>query len=360
LSAALSRQRSFNWYPSNGHPLSPLQQQLRSTLQRAQVLVPQLERLQCFAQPVLPGAGHLLLHDSDTSGTGTAAGGFWQQPLEQLQAGKPAGRVHAERLPGYLIAFQARDGVLFDAAARQTLALVAQALVGGLRQDAAGQTERPHDALRLAAEVAHASARLRDVETGNHLERVHRFTRLIAEAVAPHFGLSEVFVDQVSVYARLHDIGKIGIPDAILLKPGRLDAEETAVMRTHVRKGLEILEQVLQAQGIEEQPATRLMANLIGTHHERLDGSGYPVGLRGDAIPIEGRIVAVADVFDAVTSTRPYRRGVSVVEGLALVQQQADGGLLDPVCVAALVGHQAELERIVAAFQDLPEAGGVG
>jgi HD-GYP domain-containing protein (c-di-GMP phosphodiesterase class II) len=346
-----------------GHTLSALQRQLHSTLQRAQALVPQLERLQCFAQPVLSGAGHLLLHDSGASDRGasdsgeTDGGGFWHEPLDLLRGGEQGGSVHAERLPGYLITFRARDGVAFDAAAKQTLALVAQALVGGLRQDAAGQEERPHDALRLAAEVAHASARLRDVETGNHLERVHRITRLIAEAVAPHYGLSEVFVDQVSVYARLHDIGKIGIPDAILLKPGRLDPEEMAVMRTHVRKGLEILEQVLVAQGIAEQPATRLMANLIGTHHERMDGSGYPAGLKGDGIPIEGRIVSVADVFDAVTSTRPYRRSVSVAEGLALVQRQADGGLLDPVCVAALVGQQAELEQIVAAFRDLPEPG---
>jgi HD-GYP domain-containing protein (c-di-GMP phosphodiesterase class II) len=188
-------------------------------------------------------------------------------------------------------------------------------------------------ALQLAAELAHAAACMRDAATGSHLERVNRITRLIATAVAPHYGLSEAFVEQVSTFARLHDIGKIGIPDAILLKPGRLDDGEMAVMRTHVEKGLVILERVLAAQGVADQEAVRVMTNLVATHHERLDGTGYPAGLRGEAIPLEGRIVAVADVFDALTHTRPYRQNLSLEEGLAIVRQQADAGQLDPVCV---------------------------
>jgi HD-GYP domain-containing protein (c-di-GMP phosphodiesterase class II) len=195
---------------------------------------------------------------------------------------------------------------------------------------------------------------MRDGETGSHLERVNRITRLIANEVAPHYGLSEAFVEQVSTFARLHDIGKIGIPDAILLKPGRLDDAEMAVMRTHVEKGLEILQRVLAAQGVADQEATRVMTNLVATHHERLDGSGYPAGLRGEAIPVEGRIVAVADVFDALTHTRPYRQSLSLEEGLAIVRQQAAEGGLDPVCVAALERQRPSLERIVAEFRDLP------
>jgi HD-GYP domain-containing protein (c-di-GMP phosphodiesterase class II) len=211
----------------------------------------------------------------------------------------------------------------------------------------------PANPLRLAAAVAHAAACLRDGGTGSHLERVNRITRLIAAEVAPHYGLSAAFVDQVSTFARLHDIGKIGIPDAILLKPGRLDAAELAVMRTHVLKGLEMLEPVLAAQGAGDQLAARVMTNLVATHHERLDGSGYPAGLRGEEIPVEGRIVAVADVFDALTHTRPYRQGLSVAEGLAIVRQQAHEGALDPVCVAALEAQRPALERIVAEFRDL-------
>jgi HD-GYP domain-containing protein (c-di-GMP phosphodiesterase class II) len=325
--------------------LPQLQATFAATVQRAQVLLPQLERVQCFALPAGWGDAPLLLHDS-AAADGTAPG---LQPLFDPRADGDG--VHAEQVPGGVIAFQAREGAGFDAGERQTLALVAQAMACGLHLR---EAESPLNPLRLAAEVAHASAFLRDGETGNHLERVNRITRLIATAVAPHYGLSDTFVEQVSTFARLHDIGKIGIPDAILLKPGRLDAEEMAVMRTHVRKGLEILDRVLAAQGVADQEATRVMTNLVATHHERLDGSGYPAGLRGEEIPVEGRIVAVADVFDALTHTRPYRQSLSVGEGLAIVRQQADAGQLDPVCVAALEAQRPALEQIVAEFRDLP------
>jgi HD-GYP domain-containing protein (c-di-GMP phosphodiesterase class II) len=105
---------------------------------------------------------------------------------------------------------------------------------------------------------------------------------------------------------------------------------------------------------VADEAATTVMTNLVATHHERLDGSGYPAGLRGEAIPVEGRIVAVADVFDALTHTRPYRQSLSLEEGLAIVRQQADEGGLDPVCVAALEAQRPALERIVAEFRDLP------
>ena len=178
--------------------------------------------------------------------------------------------------------------------------------------------------------MAHEFARLRDCETGHHLERVSRITRMIALGLAESHQLSPTFIEQLSLFSRLHDIGKIGIPDGILLKPGRLAPEEMVVMRTHVELGLEILSKLLGQHGIPDQPATQLMANIIRCHHERLDGSGYPAGLRGDAIPLEGRIVAVADVFDAVTSARPYRRSASVAEGLHLVRSMAEKGELDP------------------------------
>ena len=314
----------------------------QATVQRAQALVPQLERVQCFALPPAAGGAHLLLHDSATAAA-TAPRQEHPPPLDGADGG-----IHAEQAPGCLVAFRAREGAAFDAGNRQTLALVAQVLACGVH------ARGPLNPLRLAADVAHASAVMRDGETGSHLERVNRITRLIANEVAPHYGLSEAFVEQVSSFARLHDIGKIGIPDAILLKPGRLDDAEMAVMRTHVEKGLEILQRVLAAQGVADQEATRVMTNLVATHHERLDGSGYPAGLRGEAIPVEGRIVAVADVFDALTHTRPYRQSLSVDEGLAMVRQQAEEGQLDPLCVAALEAQRPALERIVAEFMDLP------
>jgi HD-GYP domain-containing protein (c-di-GMP phosphodiesterase class II) len=206
--------------------------------------------------------------------------------------------------------------------------------------------------LRQVTRKAQEVVRRHDRDTGDHLERVGRIARLIAEGLAASHGLDGELIDQLTLAAPLHDIGKIAIPDAILCKQGRLEAGELAVMRTHVEQGLAVLQRLLAADAIPPQPATELMAAVIATHHERLDGSGYPAGLRGEAIPIAGRIVAVADVFDALTGSRPYRRRVAVAEGLALVQQQAADGLLDRACVAALAARQAQLERIVAFSAD--------
>lgn len=206
--------------------------------------------------------------------------------------------------------------------------------------------------LRQVTRKAQEVVRRHDRDTGDHLERVGRIARLIAEGLAASHGLDDELIDQLALAATLHDIGKIAIPDAILCKQGRLEAGELAVMRTHVEQGLAVLQRLLAADAIPPQPATELMAAVIATHHERLDGSGYPAGLRGEAIPIAGRIVAVADVFDALTGSRPYRRRVAVAEGLALVQQQAADGLLDRACVAALAARQAQLERIVAFSAD--------
>ena len=329
----------------------PLHQQLQATGQQAQALVPHLERLLCFAAPEQGGGPCRLLFDSQNAAESPAGEGdgsqLWSDPVAALGR-QGAVAVHSVARPGYLVVFLARSGCSFAAAEEAVLAAFAELLTGSLER-ASGDALQ---VLKLATQVAHDFARLRDFETGNHLERVSRITRLIAEGVAASRGLSATFIEQISLFARLHDIGKIGIPDAILLKPGRLDGEEMAVMRSHVEKGLEILDKVLNQHGIPQQPATALMTHVIGTHHERLDGSGYPAGLRGEQIPLEGRIVAVADVFDAVTSTRPYRRSASVAEGLALVRELADGGQLDPACVAALEERRDELQHILISFRD--------
>lgn len=327
-----------------------LQQQLLDTLQRALQRLPQLERLLCFGGPE-PGGGWRLLFDGSAALpcrlAATRDSELWHDPAAELRD-QGAMAVHAVPLPGYLIVFVAGAGHGFATAEEGVLAAFSDLLAEQVEQ----ATEAGMARLRLATQVAHDFARLRDFETGNHLERVSRITRLIAEALADSHGLSPAVIEQLSVFSRLHDIGKIGIPDAILLKPGRLSADEMAVMRTHVDKGLKILALVLDQHGMAEQPGTRLMTDVIRCHHERLDGSGYPAGLRGDQIPLAGRIVAVADVFDALTSRRPYRQQASVAEGLALVRELADRGQLDRACVEALEQRQPDLEELLIALGD--------
>ena len=154
--------------------------------------------------------------------------------------------------------------------------------------------------------VARDLTKLRDFETGAHLERMARNSRLIAKNIAAKRGLNDEFVEHVYFFAPLHDVGKIGIPDEILLKPGKLDPHEREIMQTHVEKGMGIIEKILGEFQASELPNSSILRNIVLCHHEFLDGSGYPRQLKGDAIPIEARIVTVADIFDALMHVRPY------------------------------------------------------
>ncbi|WP_019587544.1 PAS domain S-box protein [Deinococcus apachensis] len=167
------------------------------------------------------------------------------------------------------------------------------------------------------------AAELRDDATGEHLRRVAR----TAAGLARHLGLEEE-VTLIERAAPLHDVGKIGVPDAVLLKPGRLTREEFSLVQAHTRLGASIL-----AEGSSR--LVRAAREIALTHHERWDGTGYPQGLAGEAIPLSGRIVAVADVLDALTSERPYKRAWTLDEALAEIRAQA-GGQFDPRVVAAL------------------------
>jgi putative two-component system response regulator len=153
-----------------------------------------------------------------------------------------------------------------------------------------------------------SAAELRDLETGKHLDRMSRYCALLAGKV----GLEGARVDLIRVASPMHDVGKIAIPDSILLKPGTLTSEERRVMERHTEIGYKIL------SGSQAE-LLRLAADLAWTHHERHDGSGYPRGLRGDEIPLEGRIAAVADVFDALTTDRVYRQALPVEEAVELM-----------------------------------------
>lgn len=174
----------------------------------------------------------------------------------------------------------------------------------------------------------------RDGETGEHAYRVATVSRLIAEELG--FGRSQSRT--IYLAAPLHDIGKVAIPDAILRKPGRLDVEETVMMKTHVAAGQDIL-----ADGASD--LVQMAARIAGSHHERWDGTGYPNRLTGEEIPIEGRITAVADVFDALCSERPYKSAWPISQARAEIQRCA-GTQFDPACVAAFERRWPEISKL--------------
>ena len=180
----------------------------------------------------------------------------------------------------------------------------------------------------------------RDRTTGNHLARMAKYSHLIGA----NLGLAPETVHVLEVAAPMHDIGKIGIPDAILLKEGPLTSEEDAVMKTHPRIGYDIL---------KGSPSKYLsMGAIIALgHHERFDGSGYPNGLHGDDIPIVARVVAIADVFDALVSERPYKHAWSIEEGFAYLESQK-GKHFDPRCVEAFLGGAERVKEIQRQYAD--------
>ncbi len=193
---------------------------------------------------------------------------------------------------------------------------------------------------KLIQDLGHA-AEFKDNETGMHVIRMSYYAQLLAQALGRDAEWTELLFNA----APMHDVGKIGVPDRILCKPGRLDAEEWLVMRTHTTIGARI---------IGDADGSNLLAMAVTvalTHHERWDGGGYPQGLAGEAIPLEGRIAAVADVFDALTSVRPYKQAWPVSDALEFLRQAA-GQHFDPVIVARFLEIVPEVLAIRARYAD--------
>ncbi|ODT75178.1 MAG: phosphohydrolase [Nitrosomonadales bacterium SCN 54-20] len=199
-------------------------------------------------------------------------------------------------------------------------------------------------------QAAREIANLRDTETGAHLDRMSRYARIVARELAPKYAFNDEYVEYVFLFSPLHDIGKIGIPDSILLKPGLLDMNEREIMKTHTGKGRQVIDRMLVDFGIESEYVS-ILRNIAEHHHETLDGKGYPQGLSGDRIPMESRIVAVADVFDALTSRRPYKEAWSIDDAIGELRKLA-GNKLDPDCVEALIGNRSQLEQIRNQFKE--------
>lgn len=184
------------------------------------------------------------------------------------------------------------------------------------------------------------AAEYRDNETGNHVKRVS----LIAELIARQLDQDEDYCRLIQVASPMHDVGKIGVSDTILLKPGKLTDEEFSLMQDHVKIGAEILSD-------SDSPLLQMAYEIALTHHEKYNGKGYPHGLKGDAIPLSGRIVAIADVFDALTSERPYKKAWPIEEAVGLIERE-QGEHFDPKVVQAFLQVLPEIEVISAQLHD--------
>lgn len=195
----------------------------------------------------------------------------------------------------------------------------------------------------------------RDNETGAHLDRTQQYVRILCRRLAQDeefaADLDAPTIEYIVAAAPLHDIGKVAIPDKILHKPGKLTDEEFAIMKTHVVEGLAVVDQVITDVG--RTPYLAAARDVIAGHHERYDGHGYPHGLSGPAIPLAGRIMALADVYDALRSARVYKPAMSHGEARQIL---IDGAAkhFDPKIVAAFLLSESEFERIAVAMNDHP------
>lgn len=214
--------------------------------------------------------------------------------------------------------------------------------------DAKEEAVRAKDAIIFAmASLAEA----RDNETGNHIHRTQYYVQALAEAASASYPdqLDQRTIDLLFKCAPLHDVGKVGIPDAILLKPGKLDPDEYAIMKTHAEKGRFAIEAAEKKLGPSE--FLKLAKEIAWTHHERWDGAGYPRGIAGNDIPLAGRLMAIADVYDALVSKRCYKQAIPHDEAVDIIADER-GKQFDPVLVDVFLKIAPQFDAIHREFVD--------
>ena len=196
---------------------------------------------------------------------------------------------------------------------------------------------------------------IRDVETGAHVVRVQRYAKLLCDALAsdPKYRqfLKPKTIQLICELIPIHDIGKVSIPDHILRKPGRLAPEEFEIIKTHVTSAKKAFIEAVRTSGIKDEMTLRLASDIILTHHERWDGTGYPEGLSGENIPIAGRIVAMVDVYDALVSKRIYKEPISHLSALEYISQNR-GTHFDPMVVDAFFQVEEGINQIKITCED--------
>jgi HD-GYP domain-containing protein (c-di-GMP phosphodiesterase class II) len=270
----------------------------------------------------------LLFQDTRRSADLASAGSFVQSATASIicavirSPSRVFGVLHLERGPHQQL-FAESELYLADA--------LADALAVGLERIHMAELQR--DIVVQAVTALAQAVEMRDEYTGNHTNRVTTYSVLLAEEL----GLPDDQRQLLRVSAALHDIGKIAIDDQVLRKPGRLSEAEYAQMQTHVTRGAEI---------IETMPGLAWALPVVRSHHERWDGAGYPDGLIGEQIPLKARIVSVADAFDAMTSDRPYRRGMAAEVAFNEIRAGA-GKQFDPTCVQAFLRIRKKIERLL-------------
>ncbi|HSX49977.1 MAG TPA: two-component system response regulator [Cellvibrio sp.] len=201
-------------------------------------------------------------------------------------------------------------------------------------------------------------AETRDNETGNHIRRTQRYVKVLAEKLRfnpryAHFLNDDKTIELLFKSAPLHDIGKVGIPDRILLKPGRFEPEEFEIMKTHTTLGRDAILQAEKDLGME-MPFLKYAKEIAYGHQEKWDGSGYPEGLSGDDIPISARLMAVADVYDALISRRVYKQPMTHEKAVSIITE-GRGTHFDPDMVDAFLELEQEFKKIAAAYADSDE-----
>lgn len=223
------------------------------------------------------------------------------------------------------------------------------------------ESRRRAEEARVAQETIMISlasiAEARDNETGNHILRTQHYVRALAEQLRTHPRFSEQLhdemIDLLFKAAPLHDIGKVGIPDRILMKPGRLTDDEMTIMQTHTTIGHDAIERTMMRVG-ERVPVLEVAKEIALSHQEKWDGSGYPLGLAGDAIPLAGRLMAVADVYDALISRRVYKEPIPVPETIEIMAR-GRGSHFDPDILDAFLDLRDRFLEIQERFIDLPD-----
>ncbi|MET0048626.1 MAG: HD domain-containing phosphohydrolase [Sedimenticola sp.] len=250
-----------------------------------------------------------------------------------------------EKLAGFIFV-DADTPYYFSTTTRNKLSVYLQLAVMGLF---AALT--PLKMLKSSVRMARHLSRFRDEETGAHLDRMARYARLIGTGIGKSHSLDDEFIEFTYLFAPLHDIGKIAIPDAILLKPGKLTEKEFNLMKQHVARGVEIVDSMMKSMKLDGIRHVNILRNIVLYHHESYNGTGYLAGLAGEEIPIEARIVSVADVFDALTSERPYKHAWSNQEAFDYMTGEGRHKF-DPACVEALIAQVEKIEEIQTLFCD--------